>query len=286
MPNVETKLRCAFTIHYNGLHHLQHGDFAQRMLSFFDHWIVVDGHALPGGTTSWCNHLKYQPVSSTDGSLAYLKSLPGVHLVTKKGYWASKDDMVKAAINRLKTITDQCTLWQVDTDEWWRKEQLLANEKSLKGKVGAVGFHHIVGEIGDDLLVVRGQWGNDYVNRLWRWSGEQFLSHEPAVLEGQGVVEKLPEKFLHFSYYFEKDVEFKAKYYKNHGDIYKSWKELQKFKPEQFPCHIYRAFGRKSPIGRTNTRVYRLPKEAWMLSNRPGNGHSKDLRAGREALVG
>lgn len=241
---------------------MEHGDFVPRMLDMFDHWIIVEGHAKPGGSTYWCNDLKYQKAESTDGTREYLRELKGVHYIEGKGYWKSKDAQFQAGIERLKELTEECYLWQVDADEWWTKEQLERNEQYLKSDVGCVGFNHIVGKCEGDLLLAQGKWGSGKVNRVWKWKGQDFVSHEPAVMQGQGEPQELPEKFLHFSYYFEKDVEFKAKYYKNHGEIYKGWKKLQTFKPNDFPCHIYRAFGRKNAIGRTNTRIVRWMREA------------------------
>lgn len=252
-------MRCAITIIYNGIHHLKHGNFVPFMLENFDRWIVVEGHARPGGTTSWCNHLKYQSAESTDGTREFLRELP-IDYIEGNGFWESKDAQFQAGVERLK---EPCMLWQVDADEWWRRDQLEKNERVLNNSpynVGQVGFNHVVGSCEGQLLIARGKWGSGLVNRVWKWNGERFLTHEPPTMEGQTQAITLPERFMHFSYYFEKDVEFKAKYYKGHENIYKGWKELQKFKASQFPCHIYRAFGRKTAIGRTATKIHR---EMW-----------------------
>lgn len=230
------------------------------MLQNFDKWIVVEGHARPGGTTSWCKHLKYQRFDSTDGTREYLRELP-IEYIEAKDFWESKDAQFQAGIERLKSLISECTLWQVDADEWWTLNQIERNESVLFGtssNVGSVQFHHVVGECEGGLLLAKGRWGSGYVNRVWKWKGQDFLTHEPPTMEGQVKPTLLPEKFLHFSYYFERDVEFKAKYYNGHEQVYKGWKELQRFKPSQFPCHIYRAFGRKNSIGRTNTTIHRV----------------------------
>ena len=260
------QLRIAITIIYNGLHHLKHGDFVERMKGIFDYWIIVEGHAGGEGTTSWCNNLKYQSPISTDGTREYLKQIESdkIRVILNKDKWKSKDEQFKAGVEELRKITDNCILWQVDADEVWTLEKIKRNELALESSVGCVGFHHIVGKCEDYLLLAEGRWGSGKVNRVWRWEGEEFLTHEPPTFEGQGKPQELPEKFLHFSYYFEKDVEFKQKYYKGYGQILESWKALQTWKPDRFPCHIYRAFGRKNPIGKTNTTI-RLWKEEGML---------------------
>ena len=55
-------MRIAFSIILNGLHHLQHNNYYQTMLDNFDYWVIVEGQALPNGSTSWCKQLneKYQ----------------------------------------------------------------------------------------------------------------------------------------------------------------------------------------------------------------------------------
>ena len=258
-----TELRCAITLAYNSLHHLQHMDFSKRMKEMFDIWIVVEGHAKPGGSTHWCNNLKYQSQNSTDGTLEFLQSLD-IELITKKG-WDSKDEQFNAGVERLRELTDKCTLWQVDCDEVWKKDDLEKNELALTSSVGCVGFHHIVGECEGHLLLAEGRWGSGKVNRVWRWKGEKFLTHEPPTFEGQDKPQELPEKFYHFSYYFDKDVEFKQKYYRNYGAIYNNWKAMQGWKPSQFPCHVYKAFGRKNPIGITNTRIRMWEKKGMLF---------------------
>lgn len=221
----------------------------------FDIWIVVEGHSKPGGSTHWCNELKYQSPISKDGTRELLESYPEIHLIKQDVAWESKDEQFRAGVEKLRELTSECILWQVDCDEVWKLKDLEENERSLNSFAGCVGFHHIVGECEGHLLLAEGKWGSGKVNRVWRWKGEKFLTHEPATFEGQGKAQELPAKFYHFSYYFEKDVEFKQKYYKGYAQIYKGWKELQRFKPSQFPCHVFRAFGRKNAIGITNSRI-------------------------------
>lgn len=258
-------MRCAITIIYNGIHHLKHGDFIDRMLDIFDYWIIVEGHALPNGSTAWCKKVP-MPSASSDGTREYLKMRTDLlcsnfnnqlHYIPSTGYWESKDAQFQAGIEKLKTLTNSCTLWQVDVDEWWTIEQIEKNEAQLTAKAGAVSFDHVVGTYHDDLLVARGAWGSDFVNRVWRWNGEDFATHEPAQMVGQGQPQKLTEKFLHFSYYFEQDIIFKEQYY-GYQNLHKHWQALQR--TQKFPAPIHTLFGRH-PIGRTDTKIYRLRRE-------------------------
>lgn len=225
------KLRCAFTIIYNGLHHLKNRNFAKFMLTNFDHWIVVEGHAKPGGSTSWCKDINI-PCRSTDGTHEELLGLKSqhknLHYYSNGGYWKSKDEQVNKAIDILRGITNECILWQVDADEVWTETGIVNNERALMGRrhnCGRVQFRHIVGEHEGKLLIARGRWGSGYVNRVWKWKGERFVTHEPSEIEGQSSV-NLPYRFDHYSMYFEQDVLFKSKYYKGYENLYENWKRM------------------------------------------------------------
>ena len=93
--------------------------------------------------------------------------------------------------------------------------------------------------MGDDLIV-KGDWGEGDgmpYKRLWRWSGENFLSHEPPLLMGgNGVEVLLKPKFNHYSYFFQKDVEFKNDWYGGHENILPNWLSLKN--ETEFPIHI------------------------------------------------
>ena len=227
----KTQLRVAFTIIYNGLHHLKNRNFAEFMLDTFNHWIVIEGHAKPGGSTSWCKNLNI-PCRSTDGTHEELLGLSSLHnnlhYYSKGGYWESKDEMVTKAIDILSGITNECWLWQVDCDEVWTKENILNNERCLASRrhnCGRVQFRHIVGKTEGGVMVARGRWGSGYVNRLWKWKGQDFVQHEPPEIEGQMAV-NLPYRFDHYSMYFEQDVKFKSKYYKGYENLYENWKKM------------------------------------------------------------
>lgn len=244
--------RIGFTILYEAIHHLSHKGFADFMAKNFDYWIVIEGLAGSSGSTSWCKNLALSS-RSLDGSHQFMegfsKEHPHVIYYSPGKKWINKDEMVNEAVKVVQMITDECFLWQVDADEIWDAESLKAAERELlfsEHKAGAFQFNHYLCK--DALgrqLIGRGQWGNGYNIRLWKWKGEKFVSHEPPRLQGQLASESLGQKYEHYSYYFEKDVLFKSQYYQGHESILKGWKELKRY-TGPLPVPITMLFGRNS----------------------------------------
>jgi hypothetical protein len=212
-------MRVAFSIVLNGLHHLQHNNYYQTMLDNFDYWIIVEGQALPNGSTSWCKPLtnEYQINGrSIDGTHEFLSDLSTQNdkliYVPSNGPWISKDEMVNKAIEQVRKITDECFLWEIDIDEQWAKEQLEQAEKELIQSNSKIGCFLCEYYVTDEWISIGG-WGEgtaDSYKRLWRWEGENFIRHEPPTLDTQDQsMSLLSPKFIHYAYYFEKDVKFK-----------------------------------------------------------------------------
>jgi hypothetical protein len=248
-------MRSAITIIHNGLHHLQHNGFADFMLEHFDYWVVVEGHARPGGSTSWCKNLNI-PHRSTDGTVEFMESIKSDKLLfyTHHKYYQSKDEQFNKGIQLLKTKTKHSWLWQVDCDEHWKIEDIEAAEHKLWRSVSncaSFQFNHYVGSD----YVARGQWGSGRVNRLWKWRGQLFASHEPAVMQSQRPVLELPQKFEHYSMVFDQDVKAKSKYYRGHELVYSNFKKLDTY---DYPCHISKLFGTNNPIGRSDSYLYKI----------------------------
>lgn len=240
--------RFAFTIILNGLHHLQHNDYYKFMLNNFDYWIIAEGASNNYGSTSWCKPAiaeYHNQGRSVDGTFEFLNNLvknnSNVKLVTKNGLWLSKDEQVNTAIQELKKYENSGYLWQIDIDEQWTLEDIQKAEKQLKEiNLNSAAFP-ARSWLGKNLLA-KGEWGecmNGGYIRLWNWNGEYFKSHEPPTLTiGNGNHKMLPIYFDHYNYYFEKDVEFKDKWYSGHEGILQNWKNLQKLEKENFPKHI------------------------------------------------
>jgi hypothetical protein len=238
-------MRLGFTIIYNGAHHLLHNDWINKLPKMLDHWVIIEGAAHPGGSTSWCNELKSN--KSTDNTVELLEEIEyyssNVTTVTGRPQgWKSKDEMVNAAIMLLNNVCEgsRCVnkfLWQLDIDEQWTVEQMEQAEIDLFRDGARCGCFHANYFVGPDLLA-RGTWGegNDpkdpLINayrRLWRWNGRPFKTHEPPELEGgNGNEILLPQRFNHYSYMFEQDIVFKSKYYKGYEKLHEKWLSLQK----------------------------------------------------------
>jgi len=254
-------MRIAFTIIFNGLHHLNHNDYYKTMLDNFDYWVVVEGASKSVGSTSWCKTIgdKYHKNgSSVDGTIEFLENLSNQNkkliFIKSNGFWNGKDEQVNVAVSEIRKITNECFLWEVDIDEQWSLIEIEKAENELIAKDGKTGLFKCEYYVGDDLIV-RGEWGEGPYNRLWRWNGEPFKTHEPPILFGGNGKEVLLEaRFNHYSYYFQKDVEFKNDWYSGHENILPNWLSLKK--ETIFPIHVSKLV--TGPWGRSNAFIYKI----------------------------
>jgi hypothetical protein len=253
-------MRIAFTIIHNGLHHLKHNEQAERILRDCDWWVVVEGAARSNGSTRWCKefplHL-HDNGRSVDGTHEYLLELqqqhPNLLYVQSDGFWHSKDVQVNRAVEEVRKLTDSCYLWQIDSDEQWTAESMTAAEQELTTIAGSFRADCYVGK----QLRAIGEWGEcrsyGYI-RLWRWSGQNFICHEPPLLDGAGNdAMLLKPRFKHFNYYFEQDVAFKDAWYGGHDGILERWRLLNELPQRNFPLHISNLI--TGEWGKTNSAI-------------------------------
>lgn len=273
------KKRAAITIIYNGLHHLKHRDFVRKMMTMFDYWVIVEGASANGGSTSWCRKNRGLH-RSTDGTAEYIKAIekicPNVRTYSHHKHYKSKDEQFNKGIVLLKTMTDNCWLWQVDADEHWSERDLADAERKLWRStlnVASFQFNHYVGK---DIIAV-GDWGSGRVNRLWKWKGQLFRSHEPSVMETQTIKElKLPQKFEHYSMVFDQDVRFKSQFYPGHN-VYHNWVKLGEV--TQWPAPITTLFDSNTEIGRSDTMLHKINKKKCVnVQNQDGLKVAADLK--------
>lgn len=240
----KTQKRIAFTIIFNGKHHLEHKNYSEFLAQNFDYWIIVEGASKNKGSTSWCREmpLKYHNNGkSIDGTIEHIRNLQkkynNIIFIESNGMWESKDDMVNSAVEEVKKLTNKCFLWQIDIDEHWTYEKIIKSEIELKSKRAKTGEFNVFQFVGDNLITVGKDWSGVPFIRLWDWKGEKFLSHEPPKLDTPDETkELLSEKLLHYSFYFEEDVKFKNDWYTDHDGLLVNWKNLKN--ETNLPQHI------------------------------------------------
>lgn len=243
----------AITIVLNGNHHLAEQDI-YSLNTKLDKWIFVEGATKSNYCTSWCGEMPssyHNPDgTSVDGTTEFLSSLAKhsfgkiVHIKPTQ-LWDGKVQMFNEA---LKHINEPCYLWEIDSDEYWTKNQLNAAEALLEN-TGADAAAFAADYLLTDDIIVRGEWGESPghgYRRLWKYTpGKKFISHEPPILEGCSKIlpPKYTPKFLHKSYYYEKDVIFKSKWYGKHENVYTNWKKIV-LGEILLPCSVSKLFGR------------------------------------------
>ena len=71
-------MRVAFSIIFNGLHHLEHKDQYRQILDNCDKWVVVEGASRSNGSTQWCKEMPdeyHNNGASVDGTREFLEKL-------------------------------------------------------------------------------------------------------------------------------------------------------------------------------------------------------------------
>jgi hypothetical protein len=202
-----------------------------------DKWVFVEGATKSMNCTSWCGDMPStyhnSDGTSVDGTTEFLSSLAKhsngkiIH-IKPNGLWQGKVEMFNTALSHLN---EPCYLWEIDSDEYWTKSQMNLAEhlvENTKADTAAFACDYLL----SDDIIVRGEWGESPghgYRRLWKYQpGMKFLSHEPPVLSGctRILPPRFTPKFLHKSYYFEKDVLFKSKWYGKHEQVYDNWKKI------------------------------------------------------------
>jgi hypothetical protein len=233
-------MRIAFTILLNGKHHLLHNDYCNLIPQIFDLWVIAEGVAKNTGSTSWCKELPsnlHNNYLSNDGTTDLLMELSHKYKNIKiikslTNFWNSKDEQVNACIEEIKKYTTSGKLWQIDIDEQWTKDQIETAEIQLDKHNGKTGCFLCDCYVGQNQIAL-GDWGEGKIEpyrRLWNWSGEKFITHEPPKFKNNNPRYLLTPRFKHYSYYFEQDIKFKQAYYSGYEGLYERWIDVQKNK--------------------------------------------------------
>lgn len=216
------------------------------------HWHVVEGVAANKHDTKWCKKIPAR--LSNDGTTEFLDSLDFEKRLTvyRKKLWDGKVQMVNAP---LKNIDEKCLLWEVDSDEIWRAEQIermrtmfIREPKRTSAQFYCRYF------FGPNIVATDpGKYGNRNYDwhRVWRFQpGMEFEKHEPPTLKGgnrlsdnrftQRETSDAGLVFDHFAYATRKTVAFKQQYYRGDHDQYRNavaeWEQLQRC--EHFPVKL------------------------------------------------
>lgn len=247
--------RAAITIVHNGYKHLLHNGFAEFMADNFDVWVVVEGFAKIRGVGTQQIH---NP--SNDGTIEYMREFKRKHdnviFYSHSRHFRSKDEQTNHCIKLLKSEINRAFLWQVDVDEQWTTEQLDEAEKVIvdnKKKQASFQFNHFVG----DGIIAVGDWGSHYVNRLFLWRGQRFVSHIPSIMYRAIHSMQIKDiKYNHYSYINREDVVFKESRYIGYKGLTDKWDALQLVK--DFPVHISALFPDTCDVSKGDTQIIRI----------------------------
>ena len=262
-----------FTIVLNGQPFIRYHLDVFRELPFHWRWHVVEGVAQLAHDTAWSlsrggriEESLHKDGLSNDGTSQYLDQIAAefprsVTLYRKPAglFWDGKREMVQAP---LANVTEPCLLWEVDADELWRPEQIIAMRRVFEMQPHrTAAFYWCDYFVGPDLVIsTRYNYAqNPAVEwlRTWRFEpGMQWLAHEPPTLVSRASdgglnnvaaiapfthdeTEAVGARFQHFSYATEEQLRFKEIYY-GEGHL-QNWRRMNmelrrsRFLREYFP---------------------------------------------------
>lgn len=211
-----------FTIVLDGQPWISRHLEAFEKLPFDWRWIIVEGVADSANCTSWCSRIA--PRLSRDGTSQYLHSIAGGNVtVLKQPLWPGKVAMCNAALSLIK---EPCLLWQVDADEVWSTDQIVAVKELFdRNPTKNCAYFWCRYWVGPKVIVTsRNTWGNNSTyewHRVWRFEpGMRFQTHEPPALSGftenpllHAETEAVGAVFEHYAYATLQQVQFKQVYY-------------------------------------------------------------------------
>lgn len=192
--------RLAYILAHRCREHLFHRDQLARLLTLYDHCVVVLG---PIGAPT-----------QDDGTGKVLEHVAKRHpsqltVLTNAHSWPKETDAVRAALTCLRShlkYERSIYLWRLEPWEVWELSALRGAEQELEKVKADVGEFLADFHIGKDLLV-RGDWGEGRAapyRRLWRWSGE-LCSADPLQLYGSQRSALLSQRFDSFLYLHPSD---------------------------------------------------------------------------------
>jgi len=185
---------------------------------------TADGHSIDGTLESL---YKFKAEEDTENKLT---------IVTRNGFWPHKDELGRSRTAQCRAYSERATgnyLWQIDIDEFYKKEDMLEIIKLLNNdpSITAISFKQKSFWGGIDyvsesyaLLRNKGGW-----NRIFKWNSKyKYITHEPpTVVDEKGLDlhemhwisgEKMKKKHIymyHYSLLFPWQVQQKVKVYRD-----------------------------------------------------------------------
>jgi len=210
----------------------------KNMYDYVDEIIIVEGATksrskFDGDTSTFTSNGR-----SNDGTIEMIKELEKTYdkikVIIGNGFWNGKTSMCNAATN----IATGDYIWQLDSDEFYKTEDILKIMKILeKQKPDAIHFYanHFFG--GWDYCIDERDgksWGNNIPwKRIFKHipNKSSWISHEPPEYVCDGMIcnngniirreetLSLGIKIYHYSYVQYEQILFKSKFFRNNQYI-------------------------------------------------------------------
>jgi glycosyltransferase involved in cell wall biosynthesis len=248
-----------FTIVLNGEPFIRYHLDVFRELPFRWHWHVIEGAASLVHDTAWSvaaggrlEDASHASGLSTDGTTGYLDAVAAadpdrvsIYRKPAGSLWDGKREMVSAP---LANIREECLLWQVDADELWTADQIVAVRRLFVEQPDRTAAYYWCDYFAapEAVLATRYNYAADpdlEWLRTWRFRpGDRWIAHEPPRLvrpRRLRVIELAKKRpfrhdeteeagavFQHFAYATEEQVRFKETYY-GHSGALEGWRRLE-----------------------------------------------------------
>ena len=145
---------------------------------------TIDGHSIDGTLEAL---YKFKEEEDPEDKLT---------IVTRNGFWPHKDELGRSRTPQCRAYAERATgdyLWQIDIDEFYRKEDMLKIMKLLNNdpSITAISFKQksfwgSIDYISESYALLRNKGG---WNRIFKWdTGYKYITHEPpTVVDEKGV---------------------------------------------------------------------------------------------------
>lgn len=243
-------MNIAFTIVLNGMPFIK--EQYKYIPKCFDKWYIVEGAVKPSNCTSWCKTIpeKYlnQYKCSTDGTYEFLNEIQSdkIKVIRKNDFWDGKLEMCNSFMPEI----ENCTLMQIDVDEFWKEETLKDifeyNKQSIYNDTYDFMTFKCNYYVGSNLkIITENTYGDMWYEwyRLWNIKNKtHWVSHEPPRIKGctRTLTKTFTSKFKnwtfdHYAYFTKEQLQFKEDFY-GYKDAVKQWQALQEC--NTFPCRL------------------------------------------------